>query len=164
MSHHFSLSVIDAQQWRRWKAIRLAALAEAPYAFGSTYEEALTFTNEDWQSHFNRGPYLIAQQEQSDVGVVRLAPGDEPHVWWLYSLWVAPVARGTGLVEQLLAMAEEIARRNGAAELRLDVARGNVRALAAYRRNGYAALSSSEGSEDHEEIVMQKDLYATSST
>ena len=66
-----------------------------------------------------------------------MASGDEAAIWWLYSLWIAPEARGTGLISMLLQAAEETARSHGARELRLDVAKDNERAIAAYVSHGY---------------------------
>lgn len=79
-----------------------------------------------------------------DVGIVRLAPDDEVRLWWLYSLWIAPEARGTGLITMLLEAAEETARNHGARELRLDVAKDNDRAIAAYVSHGYEAVVTHE--------------------
>ena len=135
----------------------MTSLAEAPYAFGSTHAEAVTFSDQDWASHLGRGPYLIAQRDGRDVGIVRLASGNEETIWWLYSLWIAPEARGTELITMLLEVAEETARDQGANILRLDVARGNTRAIAAYLRQGYRALSN-EADADDLEIVFSKNL------
>ncbi len=135
----------------------MASLAEAPYAFGSTYVEAVTFSDQDWESHLGRAPYLIAEQDGLDVGIVRLAPGDEEDVWWLYSLWIAPKARGTELITLLLQAAEETAQQQGAQLLKLDVAQGNGRAIAAYLRQGYVALDNEAGADDLE-IVFSKSL------
>ena len=157
MSQPFSISALRADEWYRWKDIRLTSLAEAPYAFGSTSAEAITINDDEWMSHLDRGPYLIAEQEGLDVGNVRLAPDDEVGLWWLYSLWIAPEARGTGLITLLLQAAEESARSHGARELRLDVARDNDRAIAAYVSHGYVALENDSGSDDLE-IVFSKSL------
>lgn len=55
----------------------------------------------------------------------------------LYSLVVAPDARGRGLGGALLDRAEDAARQRGAVSIRLEVRRGNEAALALYRSRGY---------------------------
>jgi ribosomal protein S18 acetylase RimI-like enzyme len=120
--------------------LRLRSLSDAPYAFGSTLAEAVTYTDLDWQTQLERGPYLVASSESGDVGVLRLAPGDSSGEWWLYSLWIAPETRGTGLVDQLIAGAEALVRDHGGRHLFLDVARQNHRAIAAYRRLGFQEI------------------------
>ena len=151
------MSALGAHEWQRWKNIRLESLLEAPYAFGSTHTEALSFTDEDWASHLDRGPYLIAQQHGRDVGIVRLSPGEEDGLWWLYSLWIDPAARGSGLVNTLVNLAEDTAREHGARVLRLDVTRQNSRAIAAYLRLGYEVFED-PADEQNLELVFSKNL------
>lgn len=55
----------------------------------------------------------------------------------LYSIAVAPEARGRGLGTGLLRAAESAARRRGATALRLEVSVGNKSALALYQKSGY---------------------------
>ena len=55
----------------------------------------------------------------------------------LYSFAVDPDFRGHGLARALLATAEEDARANGAAAMRLEVRRDNTQAIGLYEKNGY---------------------------
>jgi ribosomal protein S18 acetylase RimI-like enzyme len=55
----------------------------------------------------------------------------------LYSIAVAPAARGRGVASALLAAAEQAARRRGARCLRLEVRQDNAAAIALYERHGY---------------------------
>lgn len=126
--------------------------------FGSTYQEAIAFSDRDWQSHMERGPYLVAEIDGSDVGILRLSVGDEPGTWWLYSLWIAPATRGTGLINEFLARAEALAHSSGAAHLKLDVARNNGRAISVYLRSGYETVEEGDASTDPLEMVLVKDL------
>ena len=58
----------------------------------------------------------------------------------LYSLVVAPHHRGKGIAETLLADAEDVAARNGARALRLEVREDNTRAIRFYTRLGYRRI------------------------
>jgi ribosomal protein S18 acetylase RimI-like enzyme len=58
----------------------------------------------------------------------------------LYSIAVAPEARGRGLGAALLQAVEHAARDRGAAALRLEVSVRNKTALALYRKSGYGIL------------------------
>src|SRR5215207_6989364 len=42
------ISVMEPDQWPLYKAVRCAALADAPYAFSATLEEALHRSDETW--------------------------------------------------------------------------------------------------------------------
>ncbi|MBI3899721.1 MAG: GNAT family N-acetyltransferase [Gammaproteobacteria bacterium] len=55
----------------------------------------------------------------------------------IYSLVVAPAARGRGIAQTLLALAEKSARRRGRERLYLEVRLDNRAAIALYRKLGY---------------------------
>ncbi len=55
----------------------------------------------------------------------------------LYSLAVAPAARGLGLARRLLMAVEAAARRRGCNGLRLEVRTDNAAAIALYEKHGY---------------------------
>jgi GNAT superfamily N-acetyltransferase len=61
--------------------------------------------------------------------------------WWVQSFFLAPSVRGGGLAGRMIDHLTEEARRAGAIELRLYADRGNARALAAYRKAGFAATN-----------------------
>jgi ribosomal protein S18 acetylase RimI-like enzyme len=52
-------------------------------------------------------------------------------------MWVAPEARGHGVGEQLILAVKDWARSAGHARLLLDVADGNLPAVALYERMGF---------------------------
>lgn len=135
------LRVLTPDDWPVWRQVRLAALAEAPYAFGSRLE--------DWQGDGDRevrwrarlsfpGSYHVAAVIDNDVvGVAGGVPTPADGVVELISMWVRPDARGRGVGDALIEAVEAWARRTGAATVRLAVAEGNDRAEALYRRHGY---------------------------
>lgn len=63
----------------------------------------------------------------------------------LYSIVVAPSARGRGIGQHLLADLEQQAARHGARGLRLEVREDNAAALALYRRRGYCVFDRRPG-------------------
>ena len=52
-------------------------------------------------------------------------------------MWIDPEARGTGVVEALMAACEDVARGSGADTLTLAVMEDNPAGLRAYRRLGF---------------------------
>ena len=70
---------LEPGDWPRWRALRLAALAEAPYAFGSILPEWTgdSDTDERWRNRWVGVPHnLVIVLAGHDVGMVGLAPPD----------------------------------------------------------------------------------------
>ncbi|MFC9995586.1 GNAT family N-acetyltransferase [Nocardia sp. NPDC127526] len=160
------LRVLSPDDWKLWRRLRLAALAEAPYAFGSRLE--------DWQGEGDReerwrdrlsipgSRNLIAMVDDEPVGMASGIPGPEFDAAELISMWVAPVGRGLGVGDRLMRGVEEWAVETGARSLRLTVAPGNSRAIALYRRNGFEATGELGDvlADGRREIVMAKRIQA----
>lgn len=153
------MEVVDLRpdDWRRWRALRLAALAEAPAAFSSTLTQwsGAGDTEARWRARLASSPHnLVVVRDGTDVAMVSLAPpvaGDPPE---LISLWVAPVARRTGAadaaVEAVLARAAEAYPGRGVA---LSVYEDNVAALRLYARHGFVDVGVSPDDEHERRMV-----------
>jgi GNAT superfamily N-acetyltransferase len=130
-----------ADEWRTWRELRIAALADSPDAFGTTLAQAQARTDETWAS-------LLAQacSSPADLPLVAFVDGepcglmwanDEGGTVWLYQVWVAPHRRGCGVAQGLLRRAIDWARERGAAELRLDVTASMAPAYGLYKGMGF---------------------------
>lgn len=151
------VKVLTPDDWAIWRELRLTALADAPYAFGSRLA--------DWQGDGDReerwrarleipGSYnLVAALDGAPVGMASGVPGPHDGVVELISMWVGAAGRGRGVADRLVRTVEEWGLRAGAGVLRLNVMPDNVRALAFYRRIGLAEAGEEEG-----EVVMEKAL------
>lgn len=127
-----------------YKSLRMNALADAPYAFGSTLAEAQSRTQHEWQQRFNSGVKsdldlaLIAEAEWEPAGLVWGKIGeDQPATAHLYQMWVAPAWRKKGIGAKLVQAVIEWAREMGAARLELDVTLNNPPAVALYEGLGF---------------------------
>ena len=137
-----------ADDWELVRSVRLGALQEAPYAFRRTHAEALENTEEVWRQQAGDrtaldlpcATYLAVRPDGTGVGMaVGIDDGERTHV---VAVWVAPEERGTGLVDRLLDAVHEWSPRE---VLTLNVAEGNERAFAAYRRHGYEVVGDELG-------------------
>jgi ribosomal protein S18 acetylase RimI-like enzyme len=135
------IRVLGPEDWRVWRELRLAALEDAPSAFGSRLA--------DWQGEGDReerwrarlgipGSHnVVAALNGEPVGMASGVPGAQDGVVELISMWVDPGARGRGVGDHLIRAVERWALRLRAEVVQLAVAPGNEHAAALYRRNGF---------------------------
>jgi len=135
------LRTLEPDDWPLWRGLRLAALAEAPSAFGSTLAE--------WQGPGDREERrrsrlsipgardLVAFVDGAPVGMATGVPGDGSATVELISMWVDPAARGKGVGDHLVREVERWAVERGATTLRLSVMPDNRSATALYERHGF---------------------------
>ncbi|MEU7576709.1 GNAT family N-acetyltransferase [Streptomyces sp. NPDC041068] len=135
------LRTLESEDWPLWRELRLAALAEAPHAFGSTLA--------DWQGSGDREERwrarlsipgardLVALLDGRPVGMVSGVPGEGADSVELISMWVSPAARGQGVGDYLIQAVERWGAERGAKTVRLSVMPDNSNAVALYERNGF---------------------------
>ena len=129
------------------RRIRVEALTDAPYAFGSTLAETIGRPEQYWRDRITAWPQFIAWAGTEPVGIAAGLAEDPAHTedpgqgasgsWQLVSLWVSPRARGNGIADRLVAAVGDCARADGAECLTLWVADASVRARAFYLQMGF---------------------------
>ncbi|HEY3833867.1 MAG TPA: GNAT family N-acetyltransferase [Acidimicrobiia bacterium] len=124
---------------------RLAALLDAPSAFGSTYEAEVGRSLDDWneRARFSAdGCDRVTYFAVLDREVVGLVGGfkSQPDglVVDLVSMWAAPSVRREGVGRALVDAVIEWSRKSGATSVELWVARGNEPAQRLYESCGFA--------------------------
>lgn len=144
---------IDASDWQIWRALRLRALREDPDAFASTLERDAQDGEAYWLGYFSRpGPVLIAEVDGAPVGMARVVAEDGPA--HLYSMWVAPEARGSGVGAHLITTGLDwLAAHHPGLSLRLEVVEANLPARRLYERCRFTVVGPNP--EDATEIVME---------
>jgi GNAT superfamily N-acetyltransferase len=124
--------------WAQLRAARLAALAEAPYAFASTLAREQAFDEDLWRSRAGSGRTFGAFDRSAVVGLATGFPLNErPTEWNLVGMWVAPASRGQGVADRLVEAVCEAAEQAGAGTVSLWVTEVNDRARVFYRRLGF---------------------------
>ena len=127
---------IGADDWERFRAVRLMSLSDSPAAFGSRHADWVDAPAERWRSRLTHVPLtLLAHDRTTDVGVVSAQPAGPDWVE-LISMWVAPAARGTGLAGRLVGAVVGWAAGQGRSTY-LMVRSDNVGARTAYERAGF---------------------------
>ena len=77
-----------------WREMRLAALEEAPHAFGSRLSDWANAEEERWRARLEiAGSYnVVAVMDGHPVGMCSGVPTEDDGVVALISMWVAPAA------------------------------------------------------------------------
>jgi ribosomal protein S18 acetylase RimI-like enzyme len=136
------------------RTVRLAALADTPSAFGSTYESEVAQPASFWTDRIagslgatDRITVFAEFENTTDSstravvglcgGWLSPADGDAPRIAEIVSMWVAPIARGHGVADALLDAVNAWADARGADEIELWVTRGNTPAIRRYERAGF---------------------------
>ena len=136
------LRTLQSDDWPLWRELRMAALAEAPHAFGSTLAQwqGSGDREERWRGRLTipGARDLVAFLDGRPVGMASGVPAEEEQDGAeLISMWVSPTARGRGVGDRLIEEVERWAREHGARTLRLSVMPDNSRAAVLYERHGF---------------------------
>jgi len=133
-----SVRRVGPEDWASWRDLRLAALSDAPNAFGSTYDGQRAKTEADWRDRLDprNGLTAIASLDGGPAGMIG-GYVTEPGVVELISMWVARTARGRGVGDALVAEVVRWAEEQPARDVRLWVTRGNEAAERLYARHGF---------------------------
>jgi len=145
------IRTLQPADWPVYRDLRLSALAEAPYAFGSTHAEESQRPDDVWAARlaapalgsYRRACPLVAELAGVPVGLMWVKLDDAgTGTASLYQVWVAPAARGRGVGAALLDAALAWARRVRATAVNLDVTVGNGAAERLYARAGFVPVGA----------------------
>jgi GNAT superfamily N-acetyltransferase len=131
--------LLTPDDWRKFKELRLAALADAPYAFGSTLACEQSLSESDWRRRLARRAQFVVCVDGWPVGTAAGIASPDGDSADLISMWVDPGWRGRGLADLLVREVLSWAAGEGLGEVRLWVADGNRRAERLYLRHGFVA-------------------------
>jgi ribosomal protein S18 acetylase RimI-like enzyme len=126
-----------------FKTVRLDALCESPFAFGSTYAREAAFSEVDWLARLERwngekGIGFLAMDEQSPCGIAGGLLDEENHyAAQLVSMWTAPAQRRMGTGKLLVDAVFDWAKARKVKTLSLLVVGTNAGAIRFYEKLGF---------------------------
>jgi len=133
--------------WALLRDLRLRGLQDSPDAFGQRHDEAVRQSDAEWRSNAQasaagtRRTWFIARSPFADepIGLVqgRRRPPDD---CLLFSMWVAPAARRSGVGGALVDAIERWSADWGARRVVLWVLAANEPAMRFYERIGFRLL------------------------
>jgi ribosomal protein S18 acetylase RimI-like enzyme len=148
------------EDWPSLKGVRLAALLDAPTAFGVGYQAASAYTDQQWRERAaGRHPvFWLAFLDGAAVGMIGGGVSASER-YNLIAMWVAPRVRGSGIAGKLVDAVKSEAAAQGHGQVFLDVAPGNRRAASFYERQGFAFIDEWEPLASHPHIRVQTMLW-----
>lgn len=137
---------LQPDQWELHKRLRLAALADAPYAFTTQLADVATHTDAEWAA-------LTARRAGDPYGITYFAfVEDEPRAMAacvltelgaeMLAVWVAPTHRQLGVGQALVEYARQWARAHGVDALVVGVYTDNTNAVCFYKHAGFASTGA----------------------
>ena len=126
------------------KAVRLAALADSPSAFGSSYAAEADQPDDHWNDRARlgaageRSATFFGVVDEAVVGLVSAYRPDPSRLSTeLVSMWVSPAHRRAGIAADLVTAVVGWAHQSGMATVELWVTRGNDAAVRLYEKAGF---------------------------
>lgn len=129
---------VRPDDWEVLRDVRLAALLDAPCAFGSSYTREAPFTREQWLARINaRSVTFFAHLPQTTEPAGLAGVYVEDGIPDLVSMWVRPSARGNGVGGALVTATAEWVRSREHDAVFLWVTESNTPARTLYQRCGF---------------------------
>jgi RimJ/RimL family protein N-acetyltransferase len=130
--------------WRVFAVIRLQALTDSLGPTDPQYRREASFTAAQWRRRLREHAAFTVLVDDRPMGLISAQHQSADSVY-LYSLWLAPDARGHGLAGELLEAAVEWARTQHAHTVTLRVDADNSVARGIYERAGFKVAAATVG-------------------
>ena len=135
---------VEAGDAPLFRSVRLAALEDAPNAFGETLEDAL---HSDWSARVTPAPdrvVFIAVAEGDAIGMIFAKCGTaSQEAAFIGGMWVHPGCRRRGVGSRLLERAITFLRLSGQQRVALWVTAANADVLRFYEEAGFRQTGTS---------------------
>ncbi|HEY8081399.1 MAG TPA: GNAT family N-acetyltransferase [Acidimicrobiales bacterium] len=149
---------LGTDEWETLRVVRLAALLDAPYAFGSTHDEEVPLDEAAWRTRLVEQVWFVAFDADSPVGLASGGPLREPDpdVRSLRSMWVETQYRGSGLAAEIVRAVADWARGDGARRITLWATEDAARARAFYERQGFEPTGEVRTVDGRDHVAMSR--------
>jgi len=128
---------LGPEDWQLYRRVRLAALKEAPYAFGSSHQREVHLPASRWRQTLVDRARFVAEVDGVIAGTVSGGDGDGTAAAAMTAMWVDPRFRRQGVGDVLVKHLIEWARSARYDEMFLWVTDVNANAERLYERNGF---------------------------
>ena len=128
-----------AEDAQRLRSLRLAALKDAPDAFGVKHEDELLISDSQWQDRLKYTYWCFVVADGVDIGLLAAdkADKDRNSDCWLSSWWISEAFRGQGVAALMMEWVIKLSQENEWKIIGLGVWPENLRARNAYKKLGF---------------------------
>lgn len=147
----------EERDWMILKETRLAALRDTPTAFGVSYQNAITNSDEQWKQRASskiQPKFWLAFKDDKAIGMIG-AGLDEANRYNLIAMWVEPESRQSGVAEYLVNAVKSDAISTGLKQVFLDVSPDNLKASRFYKKHGFTFIGEEKPLASHPNIQVQ---------
>jgi ribosomal protein S18 acetylase RimI-like enzyme len=132
------IRLLDKSDWKAFRELRLAALADSPQAFWAELSIERAYSAEQWASFLRNAMWLVAADNGAPVGIAGLFRRAElPGEVEVIGMWVAPECRRRGVATLLLDTCQRSLDDGSPSTLSLWVTDGNDAARRCYESFGF---------------------------
>lgn len=132
------IRILSEDEWSDYRAVRLAALQDAPGAFVARFEDEAAHDESSWRARMHRAHRIVAERKGEPVGTASLGPhGEDPEAGEVFGLWSAPAVRGQHVARRLVSTARNNAAESGLRLLYYWVVSDNAVAIGFASRFGF---------------------------
>jgi RimJ/RimL family protein N-acetyltransferase len=132
------------QDWRAFAIVRLQALTDSLGPTDPQYRREASFTASQWRRRLREHAAFTILVDDRPMGLIS-AQHETADSVYLYSLWLAPDARGHGLARSLLEAAVDWARTQQVHTVTLRVDPDNSVARGVYEKAGFKVAAATVG-------------------
>ena len=142
---------LTGDDWRTLRDVRLAALAEAPYAYAATLAGERPLGEADWRERIAPALWVVVVRNDEHAGLAGVFVQADG-VPMLISVWVNPAHRGKGVGDALLTEMFRWLKEKRWSRVVLRVAEGNDAARGLFLRHGFVPTGEYEPLESDPEV------------
>jgi len=131
----------------RWLPVAMSAYERARIAAGDTPEQAAAARRASQEQFFPDGRLIDGHflftvlADGEDAGWLWIGPSSDAATWWVWYIGVHEAFRRRGIARETMLLAEDVARSQRAAAIRLNVFAYNESAIRLYDDLGYETVS-----------------------
>jgi ribosomal protein S18 acetylase RimI-like enzyme len=154
---------LGEDRWREYRDFRLEALKKEPLAFGSSYNEEKSLSEEEWRKRIKN--VVFARSKDELIGMIVYVRNNKVktgHITNIYGVYVVKEYRGQGVGKKLMdSVLEQIQKSGDVVKISLTVNPEQKAAVKLYQNYGFEVVGHLKkeifvDGRFYDELIMEK--------